>query len=634
MQESDTIEYHNEKKREDAAYENSEKIRRELLKDARDAVETAAQNWQRQHSKFGNLLLQPKTWEIPTDFRSCRAISTDHYVDEAGSLAKLLADHAEIAVKWRGEIVKRLLKSVNRDVDTENEDDDQYQENLDAQHEAEAYLEMYGVLLAERELIITGTAPVGSRDRPTAIGVLDREVKEFRRRSLLPGCEAPTEGEQKVHEVRRLTLEHYRSLDSERERVSLSAKQLPLSELPNRVSSRKAVFLNETEALMVNKLIAELRSVIKSQKDLLDNVRRDMALLSELFNARAEYFRHMQHLSDSVADYRADDLKVAYARLRSQEQRHHIAIGGFEHRLRYLEHLNKSRRSDHEIQECFMCTEVIRKGVLTDKCGHVACDSCFNQWIAKRRACPMCNTRIEGPKDYHRIVYGEIEGEATGRERILPLHQLFHLSQSERLTFETKLSQGRYGSKIDLLVKHALHIWRTKGEKMLVFSSFDRGLELVEEALRANGLRSILLRGGGNVAGRTVDAFRKSADIPVLLLHAEAQSSGLNLVCASTIFLVEPLVSHALELQALGRIDRIGQMRPTEAFSYLVLDTVEEKIALQSFRKGNSLYAQSTTHKASPEISITQNYDASQQTHTRAKGDFITSTDDVFNCLF
>ena len=47
---------------------------------------------------------------------------------------------------------------------------------------------------------------------------------------------------------------------------------------------------------------------------------------------------------------------------------------------------------------------------------------------------------------------------------------------------------------------------------------------------------------------------------------------------ATYVFLCEPLINPAIELQAIARVHRIGQQRPTTVFMYLVSDTVEEAI--------------------------------------------------------
>ena len=61
-------------------------------------------------------------------------------------------------------------------------------------------------------------------------------------------------------------------------------------------------------------------------------------------------------------------------------------------------------------------------------------------------------------------------------------------------------------------------------------------------------------------------------------LHAKAHSSGMNLVNATHVFLCEPLINTAIELQAISRVHRIGQHLPTTIWMYLVEDTVEKTI--------------------------------------------------------
>ena len=61
-------------------------------------------------------------------------------------------------------------------------------------------------------------------------------------------------------------------------------------------------------------------------------------------------------------------------------------------------------------------------------------------------------------------------------------------------------------------------------------------------------------------------------------MDAKANSSGLNLVNATHVFLCEPLINTALELQAIAKVHRIGQHLPTTVWMYLVEDTVEKSI--------------------------------------------------------
>lgn len=85
------------------------------------------------------------------------------------------------------------------------------------------------------------------------------------------------------------------------------------------------------------------------------------------------------------------------------------------------------------------------------------------------------------------------------------------------------------------------------------------------------GFASIDTHGG-------IARFKEDPSVEVFLLHARAHSSGLNLVSANNVFLCEPLVNTALELQAIARVDRIGQQHETTVWLYVTSGTVEESI--------------------------------------------------------
>lgn len=102
-----------------------------------------------------------------------------------------------------------------------------------------------------------------------------------------------------------------------------------------------------------------------------------------------------------------------------------------------------------------------------------------------------------------------------------------------------------------------------------------------------------------------ITAFKQDPGIECFLLHARAHSSGLNLVNASHVFLCEPLLNTALELQAIARVDRIGQEQETTVWLYIVEGTVEESIYNLSVRRrmehmGRSLKGKSK--ESTPEL--------------------------------
>lgn len=124
---------------------------------------------------------------------------------------------------------------------------------------------------------------------------------------------------------------------------------------------------------------------------------------------------------------------------------------------------------------------------------------------------------------------------------------------------------------------------------------------------------------------------------------SERENAGLNVTCASRVFLVESVVHHAFEIQAIARIDRMGQTRPTEGqffllaqwwichltpehsvYCYYAEDTVERNILDLASRRGQSLYTKDKadgTLTAGPITAPSKNgIDAPKKAQ---KGDFV-----------
>lgn len=141
-------------------------------------------------------------------------------------------------------------------------------------------------------------------------------------------------------------------------------------------------------------------------------------------------------------------------------------------------------------------------------------------------------------------------------------------------------------------------------------------------------------------AGQAVETFKNSERVNVLLLHSEAQSSGLNLLCANRVFILEPLLNHGLELQAISRVSRIGATKPSQIFCLYARETVEERILHWSARNNRSLYlkdgneTESKIDSALLDIKSRGNRGTNPNKKGEMRGDFVSNEKDLLSCLF
>jgi non-specific serine/threonine protein kinase len=122
--------------------------------------------------------------------------------------------------------------------------------------------------------------------------------------------------------------------------------------------------------------------------------------------------------------------------------------------------------------------------------------------------------------------------------------------------------------------------------KALVFSQFLGMLNIVEKRLNEEGIKYVKLTGKTRNREKVVEAFEQDDECRVFLISLKAGGTGLNLVSADYVFLIDPWWNPAVENQAIDRAHRIGQTQKVFAYRMICKDTVEEKILkLQEHKK-------------------------------------------------
>ena len=168
-------------------------------------------------------------------------------------------------------------------------------------------------------------------------------------------------------------------------------------------------------------------------------------------------------------------------------------------------------------------------------------------------------------------------------------------TEQEQLAFEASVVvKGSWGTKIEAVTRRALWLLdanrRRRGRPRRRSSrAREDALRVTAAALRANGVAVAHPGGGGKKLRDAVEAFAAKRDenenenenasgsaadpdARVLLMPLRRGANGLNLTSAQHVILLEPVMDPGAEAQAMKRVDRIGQTKPTFVHRFTLLE--------------------------------------------------------------
>ncbi len=128
---------------------------------------------------------------------------------------------------------------------------------------------------------------------------------------------------------------------------------------------------------------------------------------------------------------------------------------------------------------------------------------------------------------------------------------------------------------------------RRAGNKVLIFSSMVKHLELFREKLLAANEPHAWITGSVNAKTRAneVKRFQEDPTVQTFFISIKAGGTGLNLTAADYVFILDPWWNPTIEDQAIARAHRIGRTGNVFARKFLSKDTIEEKINKLQQRK-------------------------------------------------
>ena len=233
-----------------------------------------------------------------------------------------------------------------------------------------------------------------------------------------------------------------------------------------------------------------------------------------------------------------------------------ISLGSVKKQLEFLQ------RSLIELTDgkgsCPICLDELENGeatCLTD-CGHAFHTQCIEAARATRATCPTCRQRI---------------AQLWAAQPPVPVDPWL-----------------RYGSKVKLMVRQLQEIMREfPGERLLLFAQHRDMRKKLERAFKEFSVPFLTLSGSARTQGAAITRWQtgEQPDDFLMMLSSEEHASGITLTRARHVMLAHPFwaetheEAEAMERQALGRINRIGQLASSLMLWRVVTEeTVEEEL--------------------------------------------------------
>lgn len=181
-------------------------------------------------------------------------------------------------------------------------------------------------------------------------------------------------------------------------------------------------------------------------------------------------------------------------------------------------------------------------------CGHTFCFLCISQALHRSTACPLCRQSISMPQLQRHASAGDEDAMESKHRAVL--------------------------AKLRAVLAH------DATAKVLIFSQFQSSVDALVERCCAEDVRCVLLSGRTpqRKRARVLHDFQTNPATRVCVMSARAGACGLNLTAANHVILVDAFLHDAMEKQAVARMHRLGQTRPTSVWHMLMSGSIEERI--------------------------------------------------------
>lgn len=632
-------EFNELQKLEEMAYDEAKSIRGELLSEVLKKVNRLIINIRRkaENNEFTSL----PTMDLPLDYTG---IESRKVFEKLDRYCQALNEQANAFLQLRQKMIEFLRQSLIDEDESVELQGDEYESSTKHQDEMYAYMEALRALFADRTDVLSGQENT----------LIRHEMK-----LLLQAAKA---GEGPAPELLLKLLAEREACRVPAELGSLRGIITEIRHLITALQWQEGSARARAELVIATNILQHAQKLMAAQTKSISALEQEVNQFRDTMNSRLDYYRALQKISDTVAPFEEEKIgqpvdMIAYQKVLDEETKRGEKLAILLSKRRYLEHLKQESSSSASPRICTICQCDFEVGTLT-VCGHQFCKECIQLWYASHKSCPVCKRHLRS-QDFWDITYkpaemaiqeespvsfpGSPDSDRSQNKSIYSDISTATLNQIK----DIDLDGSSFGSKVDTMCRHLLWLRdHDAGSKAIIFSQYRDFLDVLSRAFKQYRIGHTRFDDKNGI-----ETFKNDPSVECFLLHAKAHATGLNLVVANHVFLCEPLINTAIELQAIARVHRIGQHRATTVWMYLVAETVEESIYeisvtrrlahVKGKAKAGSSRSGTTTPNAIMENAIEaanslelQTADLSKLLTTGKTGGEFVDKEDLWQCLF
>lgn len=264
------------------------------------------------------------------------------------------------------------------------------------------------------------------------------------------------------------------------------------------------------------------------------NYQNELEKLDELKNQYTNIINNEKNFEQVEFIKRIKHFKYLITTQDDVVKKHNIA---FEYFLSSIDNISNILKNKEIDDNCSICLNDFTPPIKYLKnCGHYFCETCINYIIPYtvfEINCPICR-------------------QVSTKYDIITVNEISEINNSPK-------------------IHEILKIIESTDDKFIIFTQFDI-LTKIYETLNKYNIESALYS----------DYKKGNIDVKVLLLSSEQNAEGINLNMFDKLIIFEPFEDHMyckeIEKQLIGRIHRIGRIKPVDVFRLITENTIEQEI--------------------------------------------------------